>query len=113
VANATFATLWVELAMRTPARIALPVIFPRAVMLWALVRLIVASLPLATGAPFGSIPPSPIAIVLLCGVVGLVDVSVRGERILWANLGVHRRILYAAYAATAIPAECLLALVLR
>lgn len=99
--------------MRTPARIAIPVILPRAVMLWALVRLIVASLPLATSAPFGSMPPSPIGIVLLCGLVGLVDISVRGERILWANLGVQRRVLYALYAAAAIPAECLLALVLR
>jgi hypothetical protein len=56
---------------------------------------------------------SPIAIVLLCGVVGLVDVSVRGERILWANLGVQLMVLYAAYAAAAVPAECLLALVHR
>ena len=99
--------------MRTPARIALPVILPRAAVLWALVRLVVASLPLATGSPFGSISPSPIAIVLLCGLVGLVDVSVRGERILWANLGVQRRLVYAAYAAAAVPAECLLALVHR
>ena len=99
--------------MRAPARIVIPVILPRAGVLWALVRLIFAALPLATGEPFGSTSPSPIGVVLLCGVVGLVDVSVRGERILWANLGVQRRVLCAAYAAAAIPAECLLALVLR
>ena len=75
--------------------------------------MVAAAVPLAAGAAFGSISPSPIAIVLLSGVVGLIDVHVRGERILWANLGVAPRDLYALYAAAAIPAECLLALALR
>ena len=113
MADATFGTLRVEPAMPTPAQVAVPVILPRAAVLWVLVRLTFAAVPLAAGAPFGSIPPSPIALVLLCGVVGLVDVSVRRERILWANLGVQRRVLYGAYAVAAIPGECLLALVLR
>jgi hypothetical protein len=99
--------------MRIAAQIIAPVILPRAVVLWALVRLIFAALPLAAGAAFGSIPSSPIAIVLACGVARLIDVHVRKERILWANLGVQTKALYAVYAAAAIPAECLLALVLR
>lgn len=57
--------------------------------------------------------PSPAAIVLLAGVVGLIDVQVRGEPILWANLGVARTGLYTLYAATAILAESLLVLALR
>jgi hypothetical protein len=99
--------------MRNAAQIAIPVIVPRAVVLWALIRLVFAALPMAIGEPFGSISPSPIAIVLLSGVVGLIDVRVRGERILWANLGAKPIGLCAVYSAAAIPAECLLALALR
>jgi hypothetical protein len=99
--------------MRNAARIAIPVIAPRAVVVWALTRLVFAALPLAISEPFGSIPPSPIAVVLLAGVVGLIDVRIRGERILWANLGAKPMTLYAIYAAAAVPAECLLALALR
>ena len=77
-------------------------------MVWGLTRLLFAALPLAIGEPFGSIPPSPIGVVFLAGFVGLIDVRVRGERILWANLGVRSTILYAIYAAAAIPAELLL-----
>lgn len=93
--------------------IAIPVICPRAVVVWGLTRLVFAALPMAIGEPFGSVSPSPIAIVLFAGVVGLIDIHVRGERILWANLGVRSVVLYGLYAATAIPAELLLALALR
>lgn len=99
--------------MRTAAQVAIPVIAPRAVVVWGLTRLVFAALPLAVGEPFGSIPPSPPSVVLLAGVVGLVDVHVRREWILWANLGVRRSLLYAIYAASAIPAECVLAFALR
>jgi len=99
--------------MRAAARIAIPVILPRAVLVWATVRLCCAAAPIGAGAPFGSMSPSPIGIVLLSGVVGLIDVNIRGERFLWANLGVSAKGLYALYAAAAIPAEWLLALVLR
>jgi hypothetical protein len=99
--------------MRTAAQIAVPVIVPRAVVVWGLSRLVFAALPMAIGEPFGSIPPSPIAVVLLAGLVGLIDVHVRTERILWANLGVKSSALYGVYAAAAIPAEFLLALALR
>ena len=99
--------------MRTAVRIAIPVILPRADVLWALVRLVVAVAPLVAGAPFGSVPASPIGVVILCGFVGLIDVKRRRERVLWANLGVSRRALYVMFAAGAIPAECLLALIPR
>ena len=95
--------------MRTAARIAVPVVAPRAVIVWALTRLVVAAVPLAVGADFGSVPPSPIGVVLLAGLVGLIDVHVRGERILWANLGVKPTLLYAIYAAAAIPGEIIVA----
>lgn len=99
--------------MRSAARIALPVIAPRAVVVWGLTRLLFAALPMPIGEPFGSISPSPIAVVLLAGIVGLIDVFVRGERILWANLGVAPTVLYAGYAAAAVSGECLLALAVR
>lgn len=98
--------------MRAATQIAIPVIVPRAVVLWGLIRLIFAALPLAIGLAFGSLSPHPIGIVFLSGIVGLIDVSRRGERILWANLGMPPKGLYALYAAAAIPAECLLALAL-
>lgn len=99
--------------MRSAAQVAIPVVVPRAVLLWGLERLVYAVLPLAVGLRFGSMPPPPAGVVLLAGVVGLVDVRVRGERILWANLGASPLLLYAIYAAAAVPCELLLELVLR
>lgn len=99
--------------MRSPVQVAIPVIAPRALVVWGLTRLMVATLPLAIGAPFGSISPPSVVVVLLAGLVGIVDIRVRGERMLWANLGVTPRALYALYAAAGIPAEWLLVLALR
>lgn len=99
--------------MRAAAQLAVPVILPRAFVLWGLIRLAFAALPLAAGAMPGSIAPPPIAVVLLCGLVGLIDVRLRGEDVLWANLGVTRVGLCATYVVAAIPAECVLAFVLR
>ena len=98
--------------MPSAARVAIPIVMPRALVLWGLGRLLFAALPLAVGLQFGAISPSPIAVVLLAGVVGLVDVRVRGERVLWANLGVTAALLYTLYAIAAIPAELLLAFAL-
>ena len=99
--------------MRTAARIAIPVIVPRAIVIWGFTRLIVAALLAVSGEHLGATSPSPMAVILFAGILGLIDVRVRGERILWANLGVKLRVLYAAYSATAIPAELLLAFALR
>lgn len=98
--------------MRSAALVAIPIVVPRALVLWGLCRLLFAATPLAVGLPFGAVSPSPVAVVVLAGVVGLVDVRVRGERNLWANLGVTAALLYALYAIAAIPAELLLALAL-
>jgi hypothetical protein len=98
---------------RSAAQVAIPVIAVRAVVVWGLTRLLFAALPLAIGAPFGSISPSPVGVIFFAGFVGLIDVRVRGERFLWANLGVTPTLLYAIYAAAAIPAEGVLALVFR
>ena len=74
-------------------------------------------MPVSTTTPAGggAIEPNapPAGVVVLIGIVGLVDVRVRGERLLWANLGVTVAGLWAMYAVAAIPAELLLALVLR
>ena len=75
--------------------------------------MVLAALPLAAGGSVAATTPSPFGIVLFCGVVGLIDIKVRGERILWANLGVTSPVLYAIYAAPAIPAEVLLTFVRR
>jgi hypothetical protein len=99
--------------MRTAVQIVLPVVALRAAVLWGLIRLVFAVLPLAGGATFGAISSSPIAMVLLTGVVGLIDVHVRGERILWANLGVTPEVLCAVYAAVGVSAEVLLSLIIR
>lgn len=95
------------------ARIAIPVIAPRALVLWGLSRLIFAAVLLAGGMSPAWFPPPPIAVALLAGLLGLLDVRVRGERILWANLGVGSGLLYLLHAAAAIPAEIALALVSR
>lgn len=95
------------------AQVALPVVAPRAVIIWGLTRLLIAALPMTSGGGFGSISPPPMAVVLLAGVIGLIDVRVRREGILWGNLGVTYGVLYALYAAAAIPAEWVLALALR
>lgn len=97
----------------TPVLFATPILLPRAVALWALTRLAVAILPLAIGDPIGSLSPSAPGMVLLCGAVGLVDVRIRRERILWANLGVPAMILFGIYAAAAGMSETLLAFLLR
>jgi hypothetical protein len=96
--------------MLTQARVAFPMIVPRAIILWAMTRLLIAVLPLSIGAGFGSMWPPPPALVLLAGILGFADVHVRGERILWGNLGVRYTVLVGLYAAAAIPGELLLSL---
>lgn len=93
----------------TAMRIALPLLLPRAVAAWALTRLIVAAVPMSMGLDFGSMAASPIGVILLVGAVGLVDIRVRREELLWANLGVTSASLYGIYAAAAIVPELIVA----
>lgn len=76
-------------------------------------RLIFAAVQLSAGMSPASFPPPPFAVVLVVGLLGLLDVRVRGERILWANLGVGPGVLYLLYAAAAVSGEVLLALASR
>ena len=99
--------------LRSAAQLVISVVFLRALVLWALIRLAFAMLPLSGGAPIGSMPVPAIGIVMLTSVVGLIDVRARGERMLWANLGVPAYAICAVYAAAAIPAEIILAIVVR
>lgn len=91
--------------MRREAGLVGRVILPRAIVVWMLMRLVVASVPLMAGLPFGSMPASPVGVVLMSGLLGPIDVRMRGERFLWANLGVQPALLCAVYAAIAVPAE--------
>lgn len=95
------------------ARVVLPVVAPRALVAWGLSRLIFAAVQLAGGMTPASFPPPPAAVVLVAGLLGLFDVRMRGERILWANLGAGSGLLFAAYAAAAVLGEAVLALASR
>ncbi len=64
------------------------------------------------GQPFDLTLGSQVGVVLLCGLLGLIDVRMRGERFLWANLGVRPAWLFTTYAALAISAELALWVVL-
>ena len=97
----------------TPVLLATPILLPRAVAIWALIRLSVAMLPLGIGGPIGSLSPSAPIVALVCGAVGLVDIRVRRERILWANLGVRAVLIFVVYGAAGAVMEALVALVLR
>lgn len=99
--------------MTTAVQLVLPVILPRAVILWGLIRLLLAVLPLAAGEPIGSMPPPPLGVICLAAAAGIIDVHVRGERILWANLAVKPVVLAALYTAPAILGEALLMIVVR
>lgn len=91
----------------------LRLVLVRAIVLWTLLRLVFAALPLAAGGAPGSMPVPPLGIILLAGALGVLDVRVRRERVLWANLGVMPAAVGLVYAGAAVPAELLLSLVAR
>jgi hypothetical protein len=97
--------------MRTVAQLPILTVAPRAVLAWVLIRMALAVIPLAGGGSFGSMPPWPVGVVCLSAAVGLIDVHVRGERILWANLGVRLTDLGAIYAAAAAIGEITLSVI--
>jgi hypothetical protein len=98
--------------MRSSTHVAIGPLLPRALILWGLIRLVFAALPLASGVIGASISPSPPGVVGLTGLVGLIDIRVRSETILRANLGVSRWTTCALYAAAAVLGECVLAVIL-
>jgi len=90
----------------------LPIVARRGPLLWGLIHLLFVVVQLAAGgAPVTPAPTVPV--VLLTGALGLVDTHVRGEQLLWANLGVSADVLVTGYVAFAIAAESLRLVVMR
>jgi hypothetical protein len=83
----------------------------RAFALWVLVRLVFGALSVAAQAAGSSVSPNVAGLVLACGLVGMIDIRRRGERVFWANLGVSPQFLFAVYCAAALPGEIALKLV--
>lgn len=99
--------------VHSAARLAAPVIVPRALVVWGLSRVIFAAVQMAAGTSPAVSQPQPYAVVLVASLLGLLDVRVRGEGVLWANLGVGSVLLFLLYAAAALAGEVVLALVPR
>jgi hypothetical protein len=104
----------------TVSRSALRDMIMRAVVLWALLRALVTAvmlmgsvfIPVAEGTtPHRASGPSPIAVVILCALLGMIDLRRRHESALWANLGVSSAQLALLFTVTAIAGEIVLALV--
>lgn len=99
--------------MRALSALILPVMVPRAIGLWVMIRVIASVVPLAAGEPPGSVPAWPLGVVALTGVVGLIDVVFRRESLLWAHLGATRVGICTIYISVAVAFEVVLAMVLR
>jgi hypothetical protein len=82
----------------------------RAVALWALIRVAVTIVFLLMS---GGARPNPVAVILICAIVGMVDIRRRREAVLWKNLGVSTSQLVLIFAAAATIGESMIALVLR
>src|SRR4051812_33528445 len=99
--------------MRDEAEIVAGVLVPRALVVWVLTRSAVAMVSLMAGLPFETTAASAVVMIVLTGLLGFIDIRMRGERLLWANLGVRPSVLFAVYAAIAIPGELALWVALR
>ena len=90
-------------------------LFFRALIMWALVRVMLAMVStsgyVVVGAP--PIHVHPVSMILMCGGLGLIDVRRRGERALWGNLGLSAWTLAAMYAVGAAVGELTWLLVRR
>jgi hypothetical protein len=92
--------------------VVLPVVARRAPLLWGLIHALFVVVQMAAGG--GDVTPAPsAAAILLTGALGLIDTQVRGEGLMWANLGVASAVLLATFLACATVAESLLHVVLR
>lgn len=90
----------------------LRILVPRALVTYAALRalLVVVALLLAavagTDAANGLV--NPLGVVLLAAIVGVADTRRRGERFLWANLGLHGSTIPAIHGLTALVGEAAL-----
>ncbi|MDB4883021.1 MAG: hypothetical protein JWL95_1787 [Gemmatimonadetes bacterium] len=92
----------------------------RAAASWALLRTLITAVfllvpPTEATATRVAEPssPNPIAVILLCVIVGIVDLRRRREIMLWGNLGVSLAQLTLFFAVIATIGELFIALVLR
>ena len=100
------------------SRSALGALLARALVLWALVRTLVTLVYLLMPSyanEGSSVPPrpSPIAVVILCTLIGIIDLRRRREVSLWANLGLSTAQLALLFAVAATIGESVTALVGR
>ena len=99
------------------SRSALRAILVRALFLWgllrALVTLVYSLMPsyASDGMPLPPPRPSPIAVVVLCTLLGIIDLRRRKEALLWANLGLSTTQLALLFAAAAVTGELMIAVV--
>jgi hypothetical protein len=93
----------------TRALLPLRALLIRAVVLWALLRLVVTGLASIVAAQGGAGPDNPLGVVLLSIVLGYVDLRRRGEAIFWGNLGYSPGFICALFAAVAIAGESVVA----
>lgn len=78
----------------------------RAVILYALVRTIIGALAGAAARAGEAVTAEhPVGIVILVALLGQIDVRRRGERLLWANLGVGLTDVALLFAAVAVAGE--------
>ncbi len=91
--------------MRATLTFVLPAVALRGAALWGSIHLLFLLVQLIAGGPVTRAPT--VAVVLLTGALGLLDMQVRRERLLWANLGVSAAFLFATYVGIAVVAESL------
>ncbi len=88
---------------------ALRALLLRATVLWALLRMLVAAAARIAETSFSD----PVGLIVLCSVVGIVDIRRRRELVLWGNLGLSVTQLATIFALVAGSGELLLSLRLR
>jgi ABC-type nitrate/sulfonate/bicarbonate transport system permease component len=97
------------------SRSALRVLITRAMVLWALLRALVTAVMLMASTSGGAddriAGPRPLAVVVLCALLGMLDVKRRHETALWINLGISMAQVALLFAIAAGVGETLLALV--
>lgn len=104
---------------RTLPHAALRALLLRATVLWALLRMLVAAAVLmaesmsASASDMSTSFGNPVGLIVLCSILGIVDIRRRQELVLWGNLGLSATQLATIFALVAGSGELLLSLGLR